>query len=80
MGWQLGPARADDEEKMPTARAPLHSERFGVPGDLHHYLSLCVDGLVKYCHEFGYAMADSNGVPNTKPRSMQRPVWQLGLG
>ena len=45
MGWQLGPARADDEEEMPTARSPLRSGREhlrgleGGPGDLHHYLS-----------------------------------------
>jgi hypothetical protein len=41
--------------------------------------SLGVDALAKHCHEVGYAMAQSNGASNTKPRSMQRPAWQPGL-
>jgi hypothetical protein len=41
--------------------------------------SLSVDALVKHCHEADYAVAESNGAPNTKMRSMPRPAWQPGL-
>jgi hypothetical protein len=84
MSWQLRPARGDDEEKLPTACSPLHSGR-DTFWDLRTFTEiftttpLGVDDLVKHCHEVGNAMAESNSAPNTKPRSMQRPAWQLGL-
>jgi hypothetical protein len=77
MDWQLGLARADDEENMPQLTR-LFTPAVNTFPENFTTISLSVDDQVKHCHEVGYAMTESNAAPNTKPRSMQRPARQLG--
>ena len=78
MDWQLGLARADDEENMPQLTR-LFTPAVNTFPENFTTISLSVDDLVKDCHEVGYAMAKSNAAPNTKLCSMQRPARQFGL-
>ena len=57
VGWQLGPAEADDEEKMLPQLTCLFTLNQNAFPENYTITSLSVHELVKHCYEVGYVKA-----------------------